>query len=155
MMVELAALSLDQLQQLRQSIGEELQVITNNFGNLKLAHSRYVQALEAVSDIKPESQGKTVMVPLTSSLYVPGTLEDVDKVLVDIGTGYFAEKPISGAKIYIQSKLDFLSKSMEKIGVAIVNKKRDLDAVTVLLQTKMSRLQELQRQNLDKVKNLS
>jgi hypothetical protein len=31
------------------------------------------------------------MIPLTSSLYVSGTLDSTDKVLVDIGTGYYVE----------------------------------------------------------------
>jgi hypothetical protein len=38
-----------------------------------------------------EIVGKKMLVPLTASLYVPGTLDDADKVLVDIGTGYFVE----------------------------------------------------------------
>ena len=32
-----------------------------------------------------------MLVPLTASLYVPGKLDDADKVLVDVGTGYFVE----------------------------------------------------------------
>lgn len=32
------------------------------------------------------------MVPLTSSVYVSGTLEAPDRVLVDVGTGYYLEK---------------------------------------------------------------
>ena len=32
-----------------------------------------------------------MLVPLTSSLYVPGMLDDANKVLVDVGTGYFIE----------------------------------------------------------------
>lgn len=35
--------------------------------------------------------GKKMLVPLTASLYVSGTLDDSDKVLVDVGTGYFIE----------------------------------------------------------------
>jgi len=31
-------------------------------------------------------------VPLTSSLYVPGRLIDVENVLVDVGTGYYVQK---------------------------------------------------------------
>lgn len=31
------------------------------------------------------------MVPLTSSLYVPGVMKDNDKVLVEVGAGYFIE----------------------------------------------------------------
>jgi hypothetical protein len=35
--------------------------------------------------------GQSIMLPLTSSLYVSGEVEDVEKVLVDVGTGYFVE----------------------------------------------------------------
>lgn len=33
-----------------------------------------------------------VLVPLTSSLYVKGKLTDREKVLVDVGTGFYVEK---------------------------------------------------------------
>jgi hypothetical protein len=32
-----------------------------------------------------------MMVPLTESVYVEGFVHEKDKILVDIGTGYFAE----------------------------------------------------------------
>lgn len=32
------------------------------------------------------------MLPLTGSLYVPAKLDDVEKVMVELGTGYFIEK---------------------------------------------------------------
>lgn len=35
---------------------------------------------------------KPILVPLTSSLYVPGTLADTDNVIVDVGTGFYVEK---------------------------------------------------------------
>lgn len=34
----------------------------------------------------------TILVPLTSSLYVRGKLADRNKVIVDVGTGYYVEK---------------------------------------------------------------
>jgi prefoldin alpha subunit len=36
--------------------------------------------------------GKTILVPLTNSLYVPGKLSDPEYVIVDVGTGYFVKK---------------------------------------------------------------
>jgi hypothetical protein len=33
-----------------------------------------------------------LLIPLTSSLYVPGSLGNTDKVIVDVGTGYMVEK---------------------------------------------------------------
>ena len=36
--------------------------------------------------------GKQLLVPLTPSLYVPGTLASTETVLVDVGTGFYVEK---------------------------------------------------------------
>jgi len=36
--------------------------------------------------------GKPILVPLTTSLYVPGTLADSENVIVDVGTGFYVEK---------------------------------------------------------------
>jgi prefoldin subunit 5 len=36
--------------------------------------------------------GKPILVPLTTSLYVPGTLADPDNVIIDVGTGFYVEK---------------------------------------------------------------
>lgn len=33
-----------------------------------------------------------MLVPLTSSLYVPGKITDPEHVVVDIGTGYYVKK---------------------------------------------------------------
>jgi prefoldin alpha subunit len=37
-------------------------------------------------------QDKTVLVPLTSSLYVPGKLRGAENVIIDVGTGYYVQK---------------------------------------------------------------
>ena len=36
--------------------------------------------------------GKDILVPLTTSLYVPGKLASTELVLVDVGTGFYVEK---------------------------------------------------------------
>jgi len=35
---------------------------------------------------------KDILVPLTTSLYVKGRLADPDRVIVDVGTGFYVEK---------------------------------------------------------------
>jgi prefoldin subunit 5 len=35
---------------------------------------------------------KQILVPLTTSLYVPGVLADTENVIVDAGTGFYVEK---------------------------------------------------------------
>ena len=42
--------------------------------------------------MQERAEGKEVMVPLTSSLYVSGSMDDSKNVLIEAGAGYFIEK---------------------------------------------------------------
>ena len=63
--------------------------------------------------------GKEVMVPLTSSLYVPGVMEDSTNVLVEVGAGYFVEKSTADASTYCDRKHKNLQESSVKVGQLI------------------------------------
>lgn len=54
--------------------------------------------------MKEKGQGREIMVPLTSSLYVPGIMEDSDKVLLEVGAGYFVEENVEKARDYCERK---------------------------------------------------
>lgn len=125
------------LSKLRQSLSEDVQLITGNFGNLKVAQARYTQALEAINDVEQSSPDADIFIPLTGSLYVPGKLQSINKLLVDVGTGYFVEKDIENTRKFLNSKLAMLSENIEKIGLALSAKRRDLEAVTIVFQKKM------------------
>ncbi|KAL5570377.1 hypothetical protein UlMin_026952 [Ulmus minor] len=47
---------------------------------------------DSLNNICIATASKKMLVPLTASLYVTGTLDDADNVLVDVGTSYFIEK---------------------------------------------------------------
>lgn len=49
--------------------------------------------------------GQPVLLPLTESLYVSGTLESVDTVLLEIGTGYFVEVAATGRAAMVDASL--------------------------------------------------
>ena len=66
------------------------------------------------------------MVPLTSSLYVPGVMEDNENVLVEVGAGYFIEKNTVGATEYCERKAKSLTDSSGKVGQLIQGKKMQL-----------------------------
>ena len=63
------------------------------------------------------------MVPLTSSLYVPGVLEDVDNVLVEVGASYFIEQDMKKAHGYCERKHTQLQANSRKIQEIIQVKK--------------------------------
>jgi hypothetical protein len=45
-----------------------------------------------VTSLRPKTEKKDILVPLTNSLYVKGKLADPDRVIVDVGTGFYVEK---------------------------------------------------------------
>jgi len=62
------------------------------------------------------------MVPLTDSLYAPGKVGSTDRVLLDIGTGYFVEyTPADGAD-YCKRKVLLLRENVEKLGEVRVHR---------------------------------
>ncbi|PWZ57072.1 putative prefoldin subunit 5 [Zea mays] len=56
-----------------------------------------------------------MLVPLTASLYVPGSLDDAEKVLVDVGTGYFIEKTMAQGKEYCERKINLLKSNFDEL----------------------------------------
>lgn len=70
------------------------------------------------------------MVPLTSSLYVSGEIEDTNKVLVEVGAGYFLEMNGDQAKSYCDRKLHLLQESQKKVGEVVQVKKMQQGSVS-------------------------
>jgi len=149
--VDVMQLPPQDLAKLRQSLTEDVQTITTNYGNLKLAHSKYGQALEALQDLTPANKDKRIMVPLTSSMYIPGTLSNINSVLVDVGTGYFVEKPIDDAKTFVTGKMTMIEGNLAKVAGAMSGKRRDLDAVSSILQAKLQAQHQQQMAAMQKV----
>ena len=55
-----------------------------------------------------KKEGTAVLVPLTGSMYVPGVIKETEKVLVDVGTGYYVEKDVTAANDYFSRKVSAL-----------------------------------------------
>lgn len=64
--------------------------------------------------------------PLTSSLYVPGTLASTETVLVDVGTGFYVEKTTADAKKFYEGKSDELTKNIKDLETIVNSKGQNL-----------------------------
>lgn len=80
--------------------------------------------------------GSEILVPLTGSMYVTGKLADTDNVLVDIGTGYYAEKNITEAKDYFDRRVAYVTEQMEKIQQLGLDKSKARDATVDVIEMK-------------------
>jgi hypothetical protein len=72
---------------------------------------------------------RTILVPLTASLYVPGTLADHEKVLVDVGTGFYVEKTKDKARVFYEAKIEEMGKNLENLEKIINGKNENLAMV--------------------------
>lgn len=84
--------------------------------------------------------------PLTGSMYVPGVLADTEKVVVDIGTGYYAEKSLQGAKDYLKKRADFVQEQIEKIELIGMEKSKIREAIIEVMTIKINNMKAQQQQ---------
>ena len=135
-------LSLEQLQTLRTQHEEELSELQKQLEQLHNAKNRFLNARSTLTDISASAANDMVLVPLNTSLYVPGKIVDPEKVIVELGTGYFCEKTIPGAQDLINRKMQLVVKSIETVEGVGLNKRKNLDKIQEVMQYKIAMLQE-------------
>ncbi|XP_074653047.1 prefoldin subunit 5-like [Tubulanus polymorphus] len=147
--VDITQLNVQQLSQLSQQLEQEISFFTNSLKSLKMAQQKFNESQECLNSMNEESKDKEVLVPLTGSMYVPGTLSNVTDVLVDVGTGYYVEKSIEGGKKYFKRKVEFITKQIEKIQPILQEKAKMKQAVMEILQLKVqSQMSQQQQQGV-------
>lgn len=114
-----------------------MELLQNSLSALKLAQGKFSECKESLGKLTLDNLQKDILVPLTSSMYVAGQLTDVDKVMVDIGTGYYVEMKLSSAVDYYQRKVEFLAKQMESLQPILQDKALMKDSVMEVLQMKV------------------
>ncbi|CAL5430163.1 unnamed protein product [Camellia sinensis] len=137
---EIDKMSVEQLKALKEQADLEVNLLQDSLNNIRTATARLDIASTSLHDLSLRPQGKKMLVPLTASLYVPGTLDDADKVLVDVGTGYFIEKTMAEGKDYCERKINLLKSNYDQLVEVATKKKNIADEVGVILQAKLKQL---------------
>merc|ERR1712000_245382 len=115
----------------------DLQFYQESLQNLKLAQAKFQESGDSLNCMVKSNGGKPVLVPLTGSMYVPGALAQPDKVIVDIGTGYYVEKESVAAQEYFGRKVKYVTENMERVQ-AIGNEKAKIrELVMDVMQEKL------------------
>ncbi|KNE55176.1 prefoldin, alpha subunit [Allomyces macrogynus ATCC 38327] len=151
--IDLTTLPLPQLQAVRQQLDEEITHLTSSFTQLKQAQAKFSACIEALGAITPEHQGthglhskrswrlfladRAILVPLTNSLYVPGKLNNTERVIVDVGTGYYVDKKVDDAKAFYKRKVEFLQGNLDTLQQTIIAKQNNMRVLVEVLQYKM------------------
>lgn len=134
--VALGSLTPEQLERLQTDLQREVEMISSSLSQLTSAVARLTASKENATQINTMEDGKEVMVPLTSSIYVPGRLAASKKVLIDIGTGFFIEKSPAAAETHFARRATLLKDESDKATQVHTQKRQQLEAVSAVLQRK-------------------
>lgn len=130
-------MSLEQLNQLKQQEENRQQALLSRYQTLRVAAARLNASMSAVSEITPSSEGKEVMVPLTESVYVPGKIREPDKMLVDIGTGFYVERTSKDTTGFLERKLKLVDANSDNITKALTATAQNIESLSMTMQGKM------------------
>ena len=118
--LDLSQLSIEQLNGIKQQHEAEITQFQQSIIALNAARDRFALSHESVLQLESTAEdGHEILIPLTSSLYVPGRIVDPDRLLIDIGTNYFAEKSVESSKEYLQTRVNAINENIDSIQVYI------------------------------------
>ncbi|KAG8944625.1 subunit of tubulin prefoldin [Tulasnella sp. 424] len=139
--VSVTDLDLPQLSEVKKQLDEELSHLSSSFAQLSKAQAKFKACIENVAEVNPNNKDKTILIPLTNSLYVPGKLKDPENVIIDVGTGYYVKKSRDDARKHYQKKADFVKSNLEKLQETIEKKQENMNFLLNVMQVKMAQQQ--------------
>lgn len=110
-------MSAEQLAAVKQQLDQELQHFSQSLQALNMAKSKFLECVEDVKRVSgiDSNMPQKILIPGSSSLYIPGTVVDNQRFMVDIGTGYYVEKGTDDALAFYQKKIDKLNSESVQI----------------------------------------
>ncbi|GEQ68282.1 hypothetical protein JCM33374_g1949 [Metschnikowia sp. JCM 33374] len=134
--VDLGQLQPQQLVEIRKSTEQEIQHFTQSLQALQTAQTKLQDCISTIDNMDA-SDNPAVLVPMTSSLYLPGKTTAKGRYLVDIGTGYFVEKSSAEAKSVYRKKHAKLDGDSKKLKDILVQKNTLMNNVNMHLRRAM------------------
>ncbi|THV46753.1 hypothetical protein BGAL_0362g00030 [Botrytis galanthina] len=136
--IDLTSLTTAQLSQVKKQLDDELEHLTSSFQQLRAAQSKFRECLRSISTgVGKTVEGKPILVPLTTSLYVPGELADTENVIVDVGTGFYVEKNTKDATKFYEAKVEEIGTNLKDLEIIVNNKSNSLRVVEDVLRQKV------------------
>jgi prefoldin alpha subunit len=109
-------------QQAAQEAYLELQIITNQVkqlhGQVQLIDEQIIEinsVIHSLDDFKECSVGSDIMVPLSSGIFVKGSLKDNKELIVNVGADVAVKKDIPSTKELLAGRIGEIQKQREEL----------------------------------------
>jgi prefoldin alpha subunit len=142
--IQLDSMSLEELHRLQQEEEGRMQALSGRYAALRQALARIQRGSAALTELaaaagttSSKNEAKEVMVPLTESVYVAGKIKDGNKLLVELGTGYYAEKSQKEALAFLERKERIVQMNLDNLQSAIRATGQNVEAIRITMQGKV------------------
>ena len=89
--MDLSTLPIPQIQGIAKEFEQRIQYINASLQQLRMLQGQFATSRDCLKQFNEGNRDKAMLIPLTTTLCVPGKLVNPTRVVVDIGTGYFVE----------------------------------------------------------------
>lgn len=132
---------LQQLSQQLQEVESELESLQAQIQTLRQRKGDVDEAIEAIQTLE---SGSSVQVPVGGGAYVRATVDDIDEVIVTIGSDYAAEREQDGAVTLLEERKDNIDDRIEELNEAVAELEAQGEELSQEAQQRLQRLQSQQ-----------
>jgi prefoldin alpha subunit len=149
--IKLDTLQLQDLVNLKKRVEGDYQTFVNSFNGFKYLTQKFDDCKILVKNINEQAKdGDEILVPLTNSLFVPGTIASTDEFMVELGTGYYAKRSSAQVQEYCTRKTAMLKTNCEKLQGEIDSKRSFIEQIQLHIQKKAEAQQAMAQANAGK-----
>lgn len=135
--VDVSTLPLQQLAEIRKQLEAEVDHLSQSSTELRQVLGKFLDCSQSVkTTAEKTSEGTEIMVPLTSSLYVPGRVASSNSFIVDVGTNYYVEKTGEEAVQFFEHKIKTLNQNLVDLDKLLTEKVTTLKNMDAVYKTK-------------------
>ena len=142
--VPLESLTIDQLTYVGKQIEQEITSYSSYLTSLKVAYGKFMDNKEYIRDMT-DMKDKEILVPITSSLYIPGKSGDISNIMVEVGANYFVGTKMDKAEKFCDRKIEMIKKNMDKIDELIKTKNNYMNVINHNLIIKQQQQQSTKK----------
>ena len=130
---------LQELAQLKKRTEDDIKTILDSFNGFRFLHKKFEEARVLIKNVSEQkAEEAEILVPLSNSLFIPGRIADTNKFIVDIGTGYYAERDGPQAMQHCDNTIEFIKSNGDKMAKEINSKQEFRDRINIEMQKRVS-----------------
>lgn len=140
--VPLTSLNIQQVMNLKKQFEDELSQLTTT---IQITNDTVLKTQQARAELKQFTAveaGKTMLVPITESLYVTGQVSSEKRPIIELGTGYFAETSVEKADAFFNRRLKRLTAQQENLKNTFKEKQQQYQMVVQVANQKVQATQQ-------------